>query len=167
MNKINVSDTVQFEDYSDEIAEKFKQVAIAALYEAAGELEAQVKRNTPVDSGQLKASWQYVVDENKMEATIGSPLEHAIWNEFGTGEYALEGNGRKGGWWIKVGSGANEMSQAVAKKYKWKRIRRDKNGNITFVFTDGKKPKRTLHNAFETKKAKIQAIIKRKLGELK
>ena len=32
------------------------------------------------------------------EAIIGSSDQNAIWEEFGTGEHALQGNGRKGGW---------------------------------------------------------------------
>ena len=77
----------------------------AWLYEAAGELEAQVKRNTKVGTGQLKNSWTYKVDESKGEATIGSPLENAIWEEFGTGQYALHGDGRKTPWVYKDDKG--------------------------------------------------------------
>ena len=44
-----------------------------------------------------------MVDEGKDESTVavGSDLENAIWEEFGTGEYALHGGGRKGGWVYK------------------------------------------------------------------
>lgn len=62
-----------------------------------------------------------------MTATIGNPEENAIWEELGTGEYALEGKGRKGGWFYKDEKGEGH-------------------------FTYGKKPMRMLHNAFVTKK---------------
>lgn len=90
--------SVQFDDFSMQVKAAIEEAAVQFLHEAAGELVSQTARNSPVDTGQLKNSWQYKVDENKLEATIGSPLENAIWNEYGTGEYALEGNGRKGGW---------------------------------------------------------------------
>ncbi len=68
------------------------------LEESADIIESQVKRNTAVDTGRLKGSWQHKVNMAEKKVTIGSPLENAIWEEFGTGEYALNGDGRKGGW---------------------------------------------------------------------
>jgi hypothetical protein len=89
---------VELKDYSLEVKAALDEAMIAYLYEAGGEMEAQVKRNTRVGKGDLKNSWTHIVDESEGEATIGSPLENAIWEEFGTGEYALHGDGRKGGW---------------------------------------------------------------------
>ena len=48
---------IKYEDYSDKVLSKMDNIIIAWLYEAAGELQAQVKRNTRVDTGQLKGSW--------------------------------------------------------------------------------------------------------------
>jgi len=124
---------VEFKDFSISVKSEMQDAAVKWLIEAAGELESQTKRNTRVDTGKTKGSWQYIVDEGKLEAVVGSTMENAIWEEFGTGEHALEGNGRKGGWFYK-----------------------DKEGNS--VFTRGKKPNRALWNAFNTKKA---ALIKR------
>lgn len=75
--------SVQFDDFSMQVKAALEEAAVQFLHEAAGELASQTARNSPVDTGQLKNSWQYKVDENKLEATIGSPLENAIWNEFG------------------------------------------------------------------------------------
>ena len=122
--------SVQFDDFSMQVKAALEEAAVQFLYEAAGELASQTARNSPVDTGQLKNSWQYKVDENKLEATIGSPLENAIWNEYGTGEYALEGNGRKGGWSYK-----------------------DDHGDWHHTF--GKKPERTFDKAYKVLKPKI------------
>lgn len=67
--------SVQFKNNSAKVKAAMNEKAIAWLYEASGELEAQVKRNTAVGTGQLKNSWTYKVNESKGEATIGSPLE--------------------------------------------------------------------------------------------
>ena len=75
--------SVQFNDFSMQVKAALEEAAIAYLHEAAGELVSQTARNSPVDTVQLKGSWDYKVDESKLEATIGSPLENAIWNEFG------------------------------------------------------------------------------------
>lgn len=131
---------IEFENNSVEVKEALNSAIIAFLYEAAGELEAQVKRNTPVDTGQLKGSWDYKVQEHKGEAVIGSPLENAIWNEFGTGQYALHGDGRKTPWKYKDIKG------------KWHT-------------TTGKRPNRSLFYAFERLKPKLQTALANKLKE--
>ncbi len=161
-NKIVAGSNVKFEGMSDEVLTKFKQAAIAGLMEAAGEIEAQVKRNTSTDSGQLKGSWDNKIDESKMEAIIGSPLENALWEEFGTGEYALEGKGRKTPWYVPVDTYRGHKKPTY-------------NGKVVIVYgkhgkkfykTDGKKPKRALYNAFNSKKAKVEAIITKKFKEM-
>lgn len=130
--------SANFIDNSKEVKSALEQALIAALYTAAAEVESQAARNTHIDTGQLKGSWASIVDEGKMEATIGSPLEYAIWQEMGTGEWAVEGNGRKGGWRYKDDEG------------KWH-------------FTKGNKPVRMLWNAFNTKKHTVQKIFENEL----
>ena len=132
---------VHFEDFSVQVMNAIDDRINIALEEAAGELESAVKRNTRVDTGQLKNSWQHKLDEREHKAYIGSPLENAIWEEFGTGENALNGNGRQGGW-----------------RYK------DRKGE--WHFTRGKKPKRALYTAFNDKKEKIKKHIQDKFREL-
>lgn len=126
--------SVELKDDSIKVKAALNDATVKFLYEAAHVIQSQVKQNTAVDTGQLKASWNFTVDESKGEATIGSPVENAIWEEFGTGEYALHGDGRKGG-----------------------------------HFTRGKKPRRMLHNAFETKRSAIvkeaERIIKSEMGK--
>lgn len=48
---------IQFEDNSMFIIDEIESAALKFLEEASGELESQVKRNTRVDTGQLKNSW--------------------------------------------------------------------------------------------------------------
>lgn len=136
---------VTFEDNNIKLQEVMSERITIALEEAAGELESQVKRNTRVDTGQTKNSWQHKVTGSMTEgqhiATVGSPLENAIWEEFGTGEYALNHDGRKNGW-----------------RY------RDEKGD--WHFTYGKKPSRALHNAVTTKKSKLIKIIADNLKDL-
>ena len=124
---------VEFQDFSIQVKEILDEKAIQFLEEAASEIESAAKRGSRVDSGQLKGSWTHLVDESAYEATVGSPLQNAIWEEFGTGEYAAAGDGRKGGWSYKDDSG-------------------------DWHHTKGKKPNHTLQRAFDSRKA---AIIRR------
>lgn len=137
-----MANRIRFEDYSDEVKDKLKSLVIAWLYEVIGELKSQVQRNTRVDSGQLKSSWDTDVDEEHYVAQVGSPLQNAIWEEFGTGQYALNGNGRKTPW-----------------------VYQDSKGN--WHRTVGKHPSRALEKARAKLEPKIQKALENKLRKLK
>jgi hypothetical protein len=125
---------IKFEDFTIEVLNVMDDGINAVLEECAGEMESQVKRNTRVASSQTKNNWRHHVDTAKHVATIGNNLENAIWEELGTGEYALEGNGRQGG---------------------WSYVDEEGNGH----FTHGKKPSRAFHNAYTALKNPIISRI--------
>lgn len=154
--------SVEFKDYSAQVKAAMGESAISALYAAAGEIQAAAVKGSPVDSGQLRNSWAYVVDEEKMVATIGSPLENALWNEFGTGEYALEGKGRKTPWYVPVegytGSKPPTYNGRVVVVY-------GKDG-VAFYKTNGKKPQRTLHSAFIQSRNTVKQLCEKEMRTL-
>jgi hypothetical protein len=137
--------SVEFTNNSMTVKTAISGAVSAYLYEAGGEIQAQTIRNSRVDTGQTKGSYQYKVQEesNKGTVYIGSNLENAIWEEFGTGEYALNGDGRKGSWVYKS----------------------QKNGK--FYRTKGKTPNRPMYNAFnslrEKLKKRLEEILKSRL----
>ena len=130
---------VEFHDYTIKVQDAINDKINAVLEECAGEIESQTKRNSRVDTGRTKNSFQHKVDESSHTAYIGSNNENAIWEEFGTGEYALDGKGRKGGWAYKDAEGH-------------------------WHYTTGKKPSRAFWNAYNSLK---NAIIKRIQDSLK
>lgn len=121
---------IEFRDNREAVKQKLRQCGTAWLHEAASELASQVMRNQRVRTGRTKGSWRHYVDEAKMEAYAASDAMNAVYEEFGTGEYALDGNGRKGGWWYM-----------------------DEKGR--YHFTKGKKPQRPLYRAYTMLKEKI------------
>lgn len=129
---------VTFEDNSLKVKAALGDACKQWLEEASGELEAQTKRNqTRVDTGATKGGWTHQVISDT-EAVVGNPLENAIWEEYGTGEYALKG-GRKGGWVYKS----------------------NKDGK--FYRTMGKPPLRPLHKAYTSIKGKLQKSLEQYL----
>lgn len=123
-----------FKDNRVEVKGAMSNAISTALLEAAAELVSQTAQNTPVKTGQLKGSWKAdvrEVDNGTSVATIGSDVEHAIWVEFGTGDYALNGDGRKGGWAYED----------------------EKTGES--IWTRGMKPRRPFWNAYTTLKPKL------------
>lgn len=132
---------VVFKDFSVQVLDAMDNRINAALEEAAGELESAAKRNSRVRTGQTKNSFKHVVYDDTHEAFIGSDYENAIWEEFGTGEYALEGNGRKGGWFYEDEQGVGH-------------------------FTHGKKPSRAFHHAYTSLKNGIIKLLQNSLKGL-
>lgn len=147
---------VEFEDFSIQVKGALNAGVYRGLELAASEIQSQAARNSRVDQGQLKGSWGHTVNESAQKATIGSPLENAIWEEFGTGEYALEGKGRKGGWYIP----AENLSAKAKSKMREVTIKGKK-----YYFTRGKKPNRTLQRAFDSKKGTAKKLIERAIRE--
>ncbi len=137
-----VSNGVQFNDYSIQVKTAIKDTALAFLEEAGGELKAQTKRNCAVLSGKTKGSFQHSVDESSLTVAVGSDYENAIWEEFGTGIYAVNGDGRKDVPWTYY----------------------DEQGEKHVTF--GKHPKRMLWNAFQSLQSKIQQIAEERFGGL-
>lgn len=154
---------VQFRDFSIQVKEAMNEKCIAYLHEAAGELEAQAKRNMPPGQwfAQQKGQWTYKVDESKLEATVGNPMEQALWTEFGTGEHAINGDGRKGYWVYVKGSGGSVTSTG-GKQYSLQEAKRIvammRADGLDAHYTKGQTAKRPLFNAFTSLKA---ALIRR------
>lgn len=132
---------VEFHDFSIKVRAAMDDKINAVLEECAGEIESQTKRNSRVKTGKTKNSFQHKVDTADHVAYIGSNEENAIWEEFGTGEHALNCDGRKGGWAYV-----------------------DEKGERHFTF--GKKPSRAFWNAYNSLKSSIQRHIQDSLKGL-
>lgn len=132
---------VIFEDFTIQVQNAMDDRINNVLEECAGELESQVKRNSRVDTGKTKNSFRHQVDAGSHIAYIGSPDENAIWEEFGTGEHALAGDGRKGGWVYRTPKGE-------------------------YYHTYGKRPSRAFWNAYTALKSAIISRIQNSLKGL-
>ena len=139
---------VVFKDNSIAVKNAMEEAAVIWLIEACGEVEAQTIRNSRVGDGQVKGSWRYQIDESNLKGVVGSPLENAIWEEFGTGEHALEGKGRKTPWYVPVDGYMGKKKPTYNGKVI---IVYGKNGKAYYK-TNGKKPNRALFKAYTTSK---------------
>ena len=137
-------DNIVFEDHSVQVLNVIKETAIAWLHEASGEIITQTTRNYDsagrVDTGKTKGSFTHHVDDGELKSSIGSPDENAIWEEYGTGIYAENGNGRKTSWVYKD----------------------PKTGN--FYTTRGKKGHRPFQHAYDSKQSTIIRMAEKKFG---
>lgn len=124
---------VTFKDNSMKISGDIKEAVTAFLEEAGGELVSQAQRTVRVDTGKTKGDYGYKVVESSesSEVHVGSDNKNAIYEEYGTGQYALSGNGRKTAWSYKDTKG------------NWHR-------------THGKKPTRPLHTSYTKTAPKIK-----------
>jgi HK97 gp10 family phage protein len=96
---------MKFVDNSKAVKRELERAAIRGLIKASLLVEGQAVLLAPVDKGGLRDSIGYKVDESELVAYIGTNCEYAIYVEYGTGEFAENGNGRKGGWVYKTPNG--------------------------------------------------------------
>lgn len=151
-----------------QLSAEAEKAALKWLEETSGEIESQTKRNTRVDTAETKNSWTHQVDEGKKEAVIGSDKENAIWEEYGTGEHAADGNGRSGYWVFVKGSGTSSMAKnqktyTLEEAKKVVAMLRDK--GLDAYYTNGKEPNPALHNAWDSvipkAKKNLPALLKK------
>lgn len=163
-----MANKVVFQDYSIDVKTELDDTTIAWLYTWAAEIESHAKRNCSRGesySSQLRGSYSYDVDDKKGEAKIGSPLEQAFWEEFGTGSHAdtQKNGGKKGreGWWVYKdgykGKGGKKLTEKEAKA-----IEADSDGTVHA--TNGKKPHYTVEKAFKANRDKAIKDLEKQLG---
>lgn len=126
----------KFEDNSKKVKNQIIQLNETALEAALLFIEGQAKSLAAVDSGETRDKIGHkIVDKGKtIVGQVGSPFMHAFYLEFGTGEFAENGAGRKGGW-----------------------VYRDPSGE--YFFTWGQEPQPFLRPAFRRNRKQIESII--------
>ena len=155
-----MSDNVVFEDYRIDVKNAIKEKCIQLLYDAGNEVISQVTSRSVRKTGQTAGSYETSsVDEGQMCIHVGSNYENAIWEEFGTGEFAEKGDGRKG-WWVFVegqrGGGPHAGGKSYATKDQAKRamaILRKK--GLPAFYTRGKHARHPFRDGYNSAKPKI------------
>lgn len=137
--------TIELTNNLPQIKGEVKKAALKWLEETAGELESQTVRASTSDTGQTKGSWTHQVDTSATEAVVGSSNINAIYEEYGTGEYAAEGNGRTTPWYVPVEAVAGSKKPSFHGKV----IIVHGKGGKKFYKTNGKQPKMMLHNSWK------------------
>jgi len=129
-------------DNSDAVKDAIREVQKKWLFAVGELLTSAIRPLIPVDMGNLKTSLDYQIDEETFELVIGVTPEYAIYVEFGTGEYAENGEGRKGGW-----------SYQDPKTGDW-------------VHTIGSKPQPYMRPGYESVKNDLIAVLEKYLNEM-
>lgn len=104
----------KFEDTSAKVLKEFSKEVEKLMEKALLHVESEAKLNASgrVDTGQLRNSYNHSQEYlfGEYIGRVGTRVDYFIYNELGTGEYAENGKGRKGGWvfqfpngdWIKT-----------------------------------------------------------------
>lgn len=131
---------VEYKSYKDEVLEAIKEAEQAALLAVGMMAVGQAVLLAPVDSGKLRQSVDYQLDNEKV--LIGSYSSYSIYVEKGTGIYAEDNNGRKTSWVY------------------WD------NKHDKYVMTNGSKPQPFIMPSVMSNKKKIIAIFEEELKKL-
>ncbi|KEH85039.1 hypothetical protein Z965_11145 [Clostridium novyi A str. BKT29909] len=131
-----------FRDNSRACKEAIKRAELRWLQAAALVIQSQAKALAPVDTSNLKTSINHKIVVDKLEAYIGTNADYAVYVEFGTGEFAENGQGRKGGWVYT-------------------------NSERKTIFTRGSKPQPYLRPAYRQNKQALIQLLNRYLREIR
>lgn len=171
---------IKFKDFSKEVQAALGEACDAWCLEQGAEVASMAARNvsnegwTNSERSELRNSYQFKpgLYEGDFAVYVGSKLEMAFWEEFGTGEYAdtSKNGGRPGrkDWWVytpgskspdgqesthyRTQEEAEMMAKHIKKKYKKKAIA-----------TNGRQPNYTLERAFRTTEKRAQKALEYKL----
>lgn len=132
--------SIKFKNNSAAIKQCLERGCGRWLENTAEAITQKVRQNTAVDTGRTRDGWTKIVNKDAGIAFVGNTTENAVWEEFGTGEYALSGDGRKGGW-----------------------VYADEKGG--FHFTRGKQPKRAFQKAYLQSKNRAVLLAEKIVGE--
>lgn len=141
----NDFNSFKFIGKEEEVKKQLHNVSEESMLAALLLVEAQAKSLAAVSTGEMRDKIDHKISEEngQLIGQVGSPNEHAIYVEFGTGEFADNGAGRKGGWVYKDPSG------------EW-------------FFTWGQEPQPFLRPAFRGTKKQVEEIfsinLKRRFG---
>lgn len=162
---------IVFEDFTGEVTKEIEQIILNWLEEGASLIESDAigRTGTGAYHRNIAEKWTHRVDKSKYEAIIGNPLENALWVEYGTGEYALNGDGRKG-YWVFVKDSDGKSSKST-KQYTLQEAKRTvafmRSKGLDAMYTKGTPPKRPLHHAFKTNEEPLKDRLRNQLGRMK
>ena len=155
---------VEFNDYRIEVKAALNDTTIAWLHKWAHEVASQAKGNCQLDGdagSQLRGNYKPDVDEGAGEAKVGSTLEAAYWEEFGTGEHAKGSRPGRQGWWVYV---EGQARQNGGKTYGTKAEADEtvaylRGKGLKAFATNGRDPNYTLEKAFKVTEPKARADL--------
>jgi HK97 gp10 family phage protein len=98
--------------WNDKIVLAHVRQKILDKLEVAGQyVEDSAKLLCPVgETEMLRGSIHHVVNNSELSVRIGTNTEYAPYLEFGTGEFAESGDGRKGGWYYVDDKGVGHFT---------------------------------------------------------
>ena len=154
-----MADNWKFEDNSIKVTEALEKAGKQWLEDATRILLNQTVQNSRVDTGQTKSSWKRVVEGDR--GIVCSTSENALWEEFGTGHYAVNKDGRQTPWYVPVDGYTGHKKPT----FNGKVVIVYGKGGKAFYKTNGKKPNRPLENAKNSTEKKIQKRLEQLVKE--
>lgn len=109
------SGNFKFQDTHAKVLDKFGEAVIQAMEEALMLVESEATKNTKrVLTGQMRAGFSHnqTMSFGEYIGRVGSNVNHFIYHELGTGEFA-ENGGRRGGWFYEGPDGKGHFTRGI------------------------------------------------------
>ena len=99
---------VNFTDNSEQVLKELADKIHIALDSVGSTAAGYAQDGAPVDTGNLRNSITHEVGND--EVNIGTNVEYAVYQEYGTGIYAEDGSGRQTPWFYEGSDGKMHMT---------------------------------------------------------
>ena len=163
---------IVFEDFTGEVTKEIESIILNWLEEGASQIESETIARTGAKTyfREIAEKWTHIVDKSKYEAIIGNPMENSLWIEFGTGEYAINGDGRQD-YWIFIedstGKSSNESRHYKTKEEAKSMVAYLRSKGIKAGYTKGQEAKRPLYHTCNNNEKELKELLKSRLGRMK
>jgi HK97 gp10 family phage protein len=102
-----ISVEVTRKDATKAVIRDLQNAEIAFVTMAGGVIQAEMRARAAIDTGNMKNSVQTeaYVEDGKPTCETGPTADYAVYQEYGTGVYATNGNGRQTPWAYRDATG--------------------------------------------------------------
>ena len=164
---------IDFIDNSQITIQRLNQCVEKALTELGERVKSHAVPAVPTDTGTLKNSISYIVQDNMV--IIGTPVFYATYIEYGTGAFADDQTKSRKGWWVFIKGHKSEetpsgetqkiYTKEQALKIYWYLVRKAEKGEANYSpddvwITNGNKPYQFLLKAITEHDDEYLNVIK-------
>lgn len=160
--------SIEFTDNSNKTKAEIEEAIKRALTKIGITAENHAVDNIRSTVKQSKGTLANSIDSKVVDDTVyvGSNLEYAIYNEFGTGVY---GENKTSGYWVYVSGSESKNDKAKGKRYSLQEAKKIvhylREKGLEAYYTQGMKPKHFLKKAVQDHVSEYQQIMNDELGK--
>lgn len=151
-----------FKDNSSNAKRQLKEAGRKWIKASAMLVERDAIMVVPVgETADLKKSIRHITEKDGLEAVVGAEARHGLFVEKGTGEFASNGQGRRGYWVYIKGQPPGPGGKTHTLESAVRAVAFLRSKGLDAYYTNGMPPRPFLEPAFRNNKSNIKKLAKK------